>query len=145
MADATNTEMIVLWLRVLQVISLDSPLAFPDFEGKPMAHLERRVKKAAKFWRHVLPNATAFHKEVEIRNKRQEGPLREAVSRALSHSLATAQQYYQAPTLHDAYMAYGVMQDIIGGERAVSPGAESSPSPEQKGKGRKRGKGKFNL
>ena len=32
--------------------------------------------------------------------------------------------YYQAPTMSDAYSAYSVVQDIIGGARAASPGEE---------------------
>ena len=72
---------------------------------------------AAKTLGHFLPTPGTFRKEFEIRNKRQEGPVREAVSRALSHSLATAQQCYQAPTMSDTYMAYGAMQDIITGTR----------------------------
>ena len=59
----------------------------------------------------------------------------EAVSRALSHSLATAQQYYQAPTVADAYTAYRVMQEIIRGTRADSPAVLSSSSTLKRGTG----------
>ena len=54
---------------------------------------------AARGLGHTLPTATAFRKQVEIRNKRLSGAMRESVSRALSHSLMTAQQYYQAPVV----------------------------------------------
>lgn len=57
----------------------------------------------------------------EIRNKRLTGPMKEVVSRALSHSLGTAQQYYQAPTLKDAYGAYSVCARHHWGVTAVSP------------------------
>ena len=123
-ADATTVKMLLLWSKVLNRMSFSTTtLAFPDFEGKVMKHPERKMITAAGLLGHTLPLPTTFRKELETRNKRQEGPLREAVSRAISHSLATAQQYYQAPTMSDAYMAYGVMQDIIAGTRGLSPPA----------------------
>ena len=122
-ADATTVKMLLLWSKVLNRMSFSTTtLAFPDFEGKVMKHPERKMITAAGLLGHTLPLPTTFRKELETRNKRQEGPLREAVSRAISHSLATAQQYYQAPTMSDAYMAYGVMQDIAG-TRGLSPPA----------------------
>ena len=33
-ADTTNIQMILLWLRVLDQLSPSGTLAFPDFEGK---------------------------------------------------------------------------------------------------------------
>ena len=123
-ADATSVQMALLWLKLLERTFPDCTLAFPDFDGQPLQHLERKVDAAARSIGHTLPTATSFRKHIEIRNKRLSGPMREAVSRALSHSLATAQQYYQAPTVSDAYSAYSVMQDIIGGARAASPGKE---------------------
>ena len=74
-------------------MSLDLPLAFLDFDGQQVSHLERKIEVATRPLGHSLPTATAFRKELEIRNKWQEGPTREAVSRALSHSLSTALQY----------------------------------------------------
>ena len=109
----------------------NSTLGFPDFEGKSVKHLERKVEIAATALGHNLPTPTAFRKELEIRNKRQEGPMKEAVSRALSHSLATAQQYYQAPTMSGTYVAYGAMQEIIGGTRASSPPAAAGVQQEK--------------
>ena len=129
--------MLLLWLKVVQRVLPVSPLAFPEFDGSPMGHLERKIEMATKPLEHSLPTATSFRKELEIRNKRQEGPMREAVSRALSHSLSTAQQYYQAPTLSDTYTAYNVIADIIRGDRATSPRLG-----EQKGKEKQKGKGK---
>ena len=102
-------------------MSLDSPLAFPDFDGQQVSHLERKIEVATRPLGHSLPTATVFRKELEIRNKRQEGPTREAVSRALSHSLSIALQYYQAPTLTDTYSAYNAIGAIINGERGGSP------------------------
>ena len=75
------------WMKLLQTMSLDSPLAFPDFDGQEVSHLERKIEVATRPLGHSLPTTTMFRKELEIRNKRQEGPTREAVSRALSHSL----------------------------------------------------------
>ena len=112
-ADATAIRMTLLWMKVQDHVWPNSTLAFPDFEG------------------NNLPTPTAFRKELEIRNKRQEGPMKEAVSRALSHSLATAQQYYQAPTMSDTYVAYGAMQEIIGGTRASSPPAAAGVQQEK--------------
>lgn len=123
-ADSTTVKMLLLWTKVLNRMSFSaSTLAFPDFEGNVMKHPERKMITAASLLGHTLPLPTAFRKELETRNKRQEGPLREAVSRALAHSLSTAQQYYQAPTISDAYMAYRAMQDIITGTRGLSPPA----------------------
>ena len=119
--DKSNIRMAVSWLKVLEQVQPEATLAFPDFHGGEISHLERKIQAADKVLDHQLPTATTFRKSLEIRNKRLTGPMREAVSRALSHSLGTAQQYYQAPTLNDAYSAYSVMQDIIGGVRARSP------------------------
>lgn len=115
-ADATNIQMMVLWVKVVERLHENSDIAFPDYEGETLKHIERRINTAANALGHNLPTATNLRKELEISNKRQEGPLREAVSRALSHSLGTAQQYYQAPTLQDAYGAYASMQSIMGGK-----------------------------
>ena len=56
------------------------------------------IKNAAKLFQHDLPTATDFQKQLEIRDKRLDGPTQEAVSRSLSHSFGTAAQYYQAQT-----------------------------------------------
>ena len=68
--------------------------------------------------------------------------MREAVSRALSHSLGTAQQYYQAPTLPDTYSAHSVMQDIICGARVKSP---DTPTQEEESEEGEKGKEKAKL
>lgn len=83
-----------------------------------------KIYAAANSIGHTLPTSTDFRKTLEIRIKRLTGPIREAVSQALNHSLGTANQYYQAPTASDAYNAYSVAQDIIGGARAASPTEE---------------------
>ena len=57
-ADATSILMVSLWIKVLDCMSPNSTLAFPDFEGKPVAHLERKVEKAAKTVNHNLPTLT---------------------------------------------------------------------------------------
>ena len=130
-ADETAICMIKLWLKVLAQVHPDCELAFPDFQGQRPQHIERRVDSAAKILGHSLLTATSLRKVIEIFNKRLEGPSREAVSRALSHSLNTAQRYYQAPTLRDAYSAYEMMQGIMGGTQAVSL------PPVVKGKGKR--------
>ena len=119
-ADAATVRMALLWLKVQDFIWPDCTLAFPDFQGKLVSHLERKMLMAARTLDHNLPNPSIFRKELEIRNKRQDGPLSQAVSRVLSHSLTTAQQFYQAPTLSDTYATYEVMQEIITGTRASS-------------------------
>ena len=53
---------------------------------------------------------------------------------ALSHSLATAQVYYQTPTQSDVFAAYSAIQKIISSEQGCSPDPEV--------KGMDRGKGK---
>ena len=131
-------------MRALHRVMPDSPFAFPAFDGKHLTHLERKIETATSPLGHSLPNATSFRKELEIRNKRQEGPLREAVSRALSLSLATAQQYYQAPTLADTYSTYEIIGDIIRGDRATSP-CEHRKIGEEKGKGKGKGKKKATM
>ena len=90
-------------LKVLDATFPETTLAFPDFDKRPLQHLERKVQTSAKTIGHTLPSATAFRKFIEIRNKRLSGPMRDAVSRSLSHSLGTAEQYYQAPSLNDVY------------------------------------------
>ena len=134
MADATNVQMLLLWLKLVQMLLPDSSLAFPEFDGKAIGHLERKIETATRPLGHSLPTATTFRKELEIRNKRQEGPVREAVSRALSHSLSTAQQYYQAPTLSDTYSAYDAIGCIIGGDTATSLSLPAASNPKEKGK-----------
>ena len=44
--------------------------------------------------------------------------MREAVSQALFHSLATANQYYRTPTMSDANKYYKVIWEMIRGTRA---------------------------
>lgn len=123
--DATSIEMVLLWMKVQESVWPDSTLAFPDFEGKEVRHLERRMEAAARTVGHEIPRPTIFRRALENRNKREEGPMREAISRSMSHSLATAQQYYQAPTISDTYKAYGAVQEIIGGTRGLSPPTQS--------------------
>ena len=94
-------------------------------QGTPLAHLERRIAAAAKDLGHTLPTATDFRKEVEIKNHRLEGPITEGVSQALSHSMQTADLYYQAPTVEDSFGAFTAIQAIIG---TATPGP-SSPLP----------------
>ena len=120
-ADATSITMILLWLKLLGKTAPNNPLAFPDSDGKEVKHLERKIDTAAKVLGYRLPTATAFRKQVEIRNKRLSGPMRESESRSLSHSLTTAQQYYQASTMSDVHGVYTIAQDIIAGARASSP------------------------
>ena len=40
MADATSVTIILLWRRLLEKTASDSPLAFPNFDGKEVTHLE---------------------------------------------------------------------------------------------------------
>lgn len=119
--DATSIEMVLLWIKVQESVWADSTLVFPDFEGKEVRHLERRMEAAARTVGHEIPRPTIFRKAIETRNKREDGPIREAISRSMCHSLATAQRYYQAPTISDTYRAYGAVQEIIGGTRGLSP------------------------
>ena len=150
-ADSTGVKMLLLWQRVLRHVFPQSKLAFSDFNGEAMTHLEHRIQQAAEAVGHSLPTATMFRKQMEICNKRQEGPTREAVSRALSHSLSTAQVYYQAPTLADTYSTYRAIRKMIAGETATSPAPGSEDESAVKGrasedesavKGRPKGKGK---
>ena len=122
-ADGSSVQMALLWVKVLDSLA-DCSLAFPELDGRPVQHLERKMAAAAKAIGHTLPTSTDFRKALEFRNKRLTGPIREAVSRALCHSMGTASQYYQAPTASDAYNAYSVVQDIVGGARAASPTEE---------------------
>ena len=133
-ADSTNVHMTLLWLKLIETLFPGNNLAFPNFHGAKLEHLERRINLAAQPLGHSLPTATGLRKEMEICNKRQEGPVREAVSRALSHSLGTAAQYYQAPTLSDAYRTYDIMNQMFRGVRA------SSPSDAERGKGKGKGR-----
>lgn len=70
MADATTLKMALLWVKVQDHIWLESIMAFPDFEGKLVKHLERKMEMAARTRGHNLPTPTLFRKELEIRNKR---------------------------------------------------------------------------
>ena len=54
------------------------------------------------------------------------------MSRALAHSLSTAQQYYQAPTLSDTFETYRAIDEIMRGERARSPKVEKAKEKEVK-------------
>lgn len=126
-ADGPSVQMALLWMKLLGTLP-DCTLAFPELDGSQVRHLERKIETAAKSIGHTLPRPTAFRKSLEIRNKRLSGPMREA---GLTHSLGTAQQYYQAPTVSDVYSAFSVMQDIIGGARAGSPTTEDMPSQEE--------------
>ena len=130
-ADGPSVQMALLWMKLLERTMADCTLAFPELNGAPLQHLERKIYGAAKSIGHTLPTSTEFRKCLEIRNKRLSGPMREAISRALSHSLGTAQQYYQAPTVSDVYSTYSVMQDIIVGARAGSPTNEGMLSQKE--------------
>ena len=139
--------MLNLWVRVLEKLPA-TELAFPQFDGTRMVHLERKVDHAARALGHSLPTSTTFRKQLEINNKRIEGPKREAVSRALSHSISTAAQYYQAPTHGDSLSTYRTIQELIAtkkterGKGGVS--REGGPSPdtrERRGRSEPRGTG----
>lgn len=142
-ADQTSIDMLLRWVKVVAHLLPQAELAFPDFNGDKMKHLERRICVASKSLGYSLPTATVFRKLVEIRNKRLDNSARQAVSRALSHSAQTAAQYYQAPTKGDAYSTYAIIRDIIKGDRACSPETDNM---ERKGKGKKwKGKEKMML
>ena len=72
-----------------------------------------------------------YLKELEIRNKRIQGPAREAVSRSLSHSIGTATLYYQAPSQNDLFSTYQTIQSLVDGREGKSPdiGLEDSEGP----------------
>ena len=57
--------------------------------------------------------------------------MREAVSQ---DSLATANEYYQAPTTSDANKAYGLVWEIIGGTRTSSSPAAARTEQKRKRK-----------
>lgn len=86
--------------------TIGTTLAFPDIGGAAVSHLERKLQTAAKDLGYVLPTATDFCKDLEIRNKRLEGPAREAISRHLSHFKNTVAQYYQSPTEGDSLATF---------------------------------------
>jgi hypothetical protein len=117
--------MVSLWTKLLQSLHPTSTVAFPAFDGSPHpAHLERIIERAARRLGHDLPRTTAFRKELEIRNKRLEGPTKEAVSRSISHSQQTAALYYQAPSASDSIATYKAIQSLIAGREGQSPGHE---------------------
>ena len=89
------------------------------------------MQNSAKLLGHDLPTATEFRKQLEIRNKRLDGPRREAVSRSLSHSLGTAAQYYQAPTQRDTLATFRTIRSLIDGREG------HSPTPKDSGSGQK--------
>jgi len=93
-ADVTSVEMMLLWVKVVERMVPTSHLAFPDLDGSELVHLERKITSASSTLGHSLPTATRFRKSLEIHNKRLNGPLNDAVSRALTHSVSTAHQYY---------------------------------------------------
>ena len=109
--DTDTTKMLSLWIRIVEQLP-KTDLAFPEFDGTPLVHLVRKVDHAARALGHILPTATNFRKEVENSNKRIDAPMREAVSRALSHSMATAEQYYQAPMTRDSVQTYRTIQQL---------------------------------
>ena len=142
--DKDDTQQLKLWLKVVEKLPNNrDERAFPEFDGSPLTHLERKIDRAARSLGHDLPHSTAFRKELEIRNKRLEGPKREAVSRALSHSIGTAALYYQAPSQSDSIATYRAIQTLIEGREGRSPEGEegrrsTTPPrhPVEKGKGR---------
>lgn len=131
MADETSIQMLLMWERVLDVVVPEADLAFPNMSGEQVTNLDRKIKCATTGYN--LPTATDLRKEVEIQNKRLQGPLREAVSRALSHSQATAQQYYQAPSERDIIQTYDVISNIISGKKGRDVGETND---DRKGKKR---------
>ena len=144
-ADATSIKMMRMWMKVAERAVPGSHLAFASLDGSELQHLERKVNAAAKVLGHNLPTATKFRKHLEIQNK---GPAKDAISRALAHSLATAKQYYQAPTRSDTYKAYRLIEGIIEGTRAASPpqegvksGKEGGPRGKSKRMAQQRGEG----
>lgn len=111
-ADAINVEMLVVWLKVIEGVFDDAVvLAFPDFDGKPMTHPERKMDYASRSLGHTLPTSTTFQKKFEKDRKGKQ---------ALSHFMSAARQYYQVPTLQDTF-AYYAIESIMKCVRATSP------------------------
>ena len=50
MADATSVPMLLLWQKVVRQIFPDSPMAFPDFDGTRLVHLEEENRKSRQVW-----------------------------------------------------------------------------------------------
>ena len=59
-ADSTSVQIALLWLRVLNMTLPDATLAYPDFDGMPMKHIERKFQAATRTIGHSLPTATFF-------------------------------------------------------------------------------------
>ena len=124
--------MLKLWLKVIDTLPVNNNgLAFPEYDGSPLTHLERKVTKATGAIGYDLPNSKTYRKELDIRNKRIQGPAREAVSRSLSHSIGTATLYYQAPSQNDSISTYQTIQSLVDGREGKSPdiGLEDSEGP----------------
>ena len=120
--EGDNLKALKLWMKVVGRVHQDTvTLAFPDLSGAPLQHLERKMDVAAKALGHSLPISTEFRKGVEIRNQRLDDPSRQAVSRALSHSLATAAQYYQAPTQQDGLRAFQSIRALMDEDPPTDP------------------------
>lgn len=139
MVSGEDILLVKLWLKVRDAVHngdhTTGTLAFPDLGGAAVAHLERKIQTAAKDLGYALPTATEFRKDLEVRNKRLEGPAREAVSRHLSHSSNTAAQYYQSPTQGDSLATFRIIGRLIDGRHGTSI-ALADRAPSEDGGGR---------
>ena len=120
-------------------------LAFHEYDGSALTHIERKICKATGAIGYNLPNSTTYRKELEIRNKRLEGPNEGGrVSRSLTHSIGTATLYYQAPSQTDSISTYMTIQSLINGREGRSPdiGQDGAEGPMTHTSVRSKGKSK---
>ena len=121
-ADNVTVKMLVLWQRLLSRV-LESDLAFPEFDGTILTHLERKVERAAKALpahSNSVPKRSGNTKQTAGRTNTRR------ISRSMSHSQGTSATYYQAPTSKDSYVTYQTIVALIDGERGKSPTPEVS-------------------
>ena len=120
-------KLMTVWEEVRDKVAEESPYLFPDFKGRQVAHLTRVVTRYAEGKSITLPNPQTVRTVVKLKAKHLDAPTQEAVSRSLSHSLATVQKHYRANDKNSGHLAFETIQGIVRGKEDGKQGDDEQP------------------
>ena len=94
---ADDIPLVNLWMKLHAFIHNHQDKNNTDMVEFPVAHFECKMKNAAQLLQDDLPTATDFQKQLEIRDKRLDGPRQEAVCPCLFLTLSEQQHSTTRP------------------------------------------------
>ena len=120
-------KMMRVWEEVRDRVAEDSPFLFPNYNGEEAMHLTRLVMRYGETKGLTLVKTQTLRTAIELKTKDLPMPTQEAVTRSLSHSIATAAKHYRANNPDSGHLAFETIQGIVAGKDDV-PKTEEVPA-----------------